>query len=128
MGRDERANLRGMPGGLPIIGAGGTRILKEPPEVRDVFNRPVGVGDLCQINTGTIHSFMITEVKPVVESGLPEGLMEITFHATLKFRCPRAQPQQEFTRVLTDAEVKAARQPAGGASAQGDGDPGEPSE
>jgi hypothetical protein len=120
MGRDQRLNPAGTLGGPALFGPGGGRITSQPAEIQDGFGRVLHPGDLIQVQVGGPVFFRVQEIKKVVESGVPEGLMEIVVMAVLKFRAPRAQPQAEFVRVLTAEETG-----KGQTSPQGDGDDGE---
>lgn len=110
MGKDARHNPFGRPGGPALVGAGGQRILTQPAEVRDAFNRPLAVGDVIDLFLGRPPVFTVQSVERVVETGMPEGLMDVVVVCRLKFRAPRAQPQQEFVRVMTAEETGVARQ------------------
>lgn len=123
MGRDERLR-QGQFGGSRI--AGGQMISTVPPTVQDAFGRELQVGDLIQAQLPGQPMFTVDAIEVVTDPGVPEGLMEIRIGARLRFRAPRAQPQQEFVRIRTAAEGRHALRNAEGqsASAQGDGDHG----
>lgn len=104
MGRDERANLKGLPGGAPLFGAGGNRISTQPPEVRDAYNRALQVGDLCILPADNVSPFQVTKIAPMVDPNVPAGMMEVVLTCTVRFLAPRAQPQREFSRVMTVQE------------------------
>lgn len=123
MGRDERLNPAGTLGGPQLFGPGGGRITSQPAEVQDGFGRVLHPGDLIQVQVGGPVFFRVQEIKKVVESGVPEGLMEIVIMAVLKFRAPRSQPQAEFVRILTAEETGSSKgQPS---YPQADGDDGQ---
>lgn len=135
MGRDERANLRGLPGGLPIIG-GGDRTLLQPAEVRDALNRVLFEGDGVLLNLPLPPIFFVQQIERVVDPQVPPGFMEITVISKQKFRAPRGVANNEFTRIVAQAEgfmlkPGAAPNPDTAAvppiaSPQADGDHGEP--
>lgn len=111
MGRDERNNLRGLPGGLPIIG-GGDRTLQRPPEVKDHVGRTLVEGDGVILQTQHSPIFRVQSIKVVIEPGVPPGLMDITLVSQARFRAPRGLPNQEFLRVIESGEQKPAPEPA----------------
>jgi hypothetical protein len=104
MGRDERVNLVGMPGGVPIIG-GGNRAVLQPPEVRDALNRVLHEGDRVVLLPHVIspfHSFGVARITPMEQPG-PDGQygwMTITLETAINFAAVRGQPNAEFARVL----------------------------
>lgn len=105
MGHDARANLRGLPGGPGLIGAGGGRISTQPAEIHDALGRALQVGDIIDLSIGKTPFFTVQAIERVIESGVPDGLMDIVVVCRMKFRAPRAQPQQEFVRVMTAEET-----------------------
>lgn len=105
MGRDARSNPRGRFGGPALFGAGGGRIVTESPQVLDAYGRPLQEGDIIHLQTPINQPFRVQSVRPVVEPGLPAGLMEITVQCVARFHAPRMQRAQEFVLVLTKEEA-----------------------
>ena len=105
MGRDERNNLRGLPGGLPIIGAGGGRILDQPAVVLDALGREIAVGDVIVFTVADVKGYTVTQIAPAPpEPDQPAGLLDMDVICRLRVRTVRAQPAQEFLRILQKAE------------------------
>jgi hypothetical protein len=103
MGREER--LKGLPGGLsgvPIIG-GPRNPLDRPAQVRDQIGRVLQEADIITLHTQNPQLFRVDQIKPVVESGVPAGFMEVRLSCTLAFRAPRDVPNLEFLKVGSQA-------------------------
>src|SRR5258708_4537833 len=101
MGREERGNMRGLPGGQALFGPGGGRISSQPAEVHDAYNRPLQVGDLVMLPVDNVSPFEVTKIQPLIASDVPDGMMEIVLRCMVRFVAPRAQPQREFSRVMS---------------------------
>lgn len=90
-------------GGVPIIG----QRLPEP-QVRDALGRVLVEGDFILLQTPNGQPFRIQKITegPAPAPGAPP-MMQITLSSTTHFLSYRDVPNQEFIRVMEDAEVKA---------------------
>ena len=107
MGRDERNNLRGLPGGLPVVG-GGNRAALQPLEIRDSLNRVIHENDAVILQTQHAQLFRVASIKQVLEPGAPAGLMDIVLQSTAVFRAARGSRNAEFLRVVQAREGQPA--------------------
>ena len=103
MGTQSRIN--------PVAGA--FRINPNPAEVCDAFGRVLQVGDVIYVQTGAPTGWRVEAIERVVEHGVPDGLMEIVIGARMTFRTGRQQPNTEFVRILTRAEIGTLQGAAG---------------
>ncbi len=106
MGRDERANLRGMPLGTPLFGAGGNRIMTTPAVVLDARGRELGVGDEVILTNPSVNPFVVAKIEPAPpDPDQPAGLMDVMILCRMLIRTPRSQVTQELLRTQTQAET-----------------------
>ena len=103
MGRDERNNLIGMPGGKPLVGAGG-RLNLQPRVVRDAMGRELTKYDQVIFTDPILRSYAVESIEAVIETGQPDGLMDVVVVSRMKLRTPRNMPIIELVRIATAAE------------------------
>lgn len=114
MGRDSKLNPFGRDNPhRPPVGVGGalqipgaTHPALGAPIVRDAFGRPLLEGDQIFVQTGHLHPFAVRSINASVNPTVPGDLLEVVVTATLRFLCPRNQPNQEFVRIMQASEMK----------------------
>lgn len=100
MGRESRLNPFGTDTTVSL-----------PAIVRDAYGREIAVEDMVQLHELVPPVFQVESISPVMDPGQPPNLMTITVRARMQFMAQRNGINQEFVRVLTKAEVDAAKPP-----------------
>lgn len=106
MGRDERRNLTGLPGGLnpaafgqvPIVGAGQRTISHD---TLDILGRPLREGDAILIQQPGQHPmFVIKTITRAEGQNISPGLMEVRAVCEMRLLVVPGQRTQEIIQVL----------------------------
>lgn len=77
-----------------------------PPQlVRDLYGRPLEVGDRILVTGGNAPMYTVVDVRPVLDPRLPPNTVVVTLQSTIQFPAGANGRLQNVVRVMTATEA-----------------------